>query len=179
MEQRHLEEWLQLQRDATAILREGREIRDYRRHIQALMVPSFDDGQAYEILLPVSRGVMDALGTKTTWRKMTDADKFRSPVVRLQYGFGKLVPTIETFETALARADIEALLSHLSSFTVRAYVPESIMGLDGTTYELALGKPYQGSRYSWWERPPAGWEVLGEILEQTKEMIDHYLPGAV
>lgn len=41
---------------------------------------------------------------------------------------------------------------------------DQLIGLDGTTFTLTIGRGADAVEYSWWLRPPAEWECLGEIV---------------
>ena len=45
-------------------------------------------------------------------------------------------------------------------------IPEYIMGLDGTFYEISIENGFNYAHYQWWSKPPEGWEKLEEFVER-------------
>jgi hypothetical protein len=150
----------------------------YTRRAQALIMPSFDDWEAYEILVPGRAEDLHPRGVKTVWRQSVDISKFRSPVVRLQHGFARLVPTVETFEAMLPLVSVEALLSGAPSW-LEMPKPDDSIGIDGTSYEVVVGDGFRWSRHHWWEKPPEGWEPLADFIHDMKQVIESHFAGAV
>src|SRR5688572_20350300 len=50
--------------------------------------------------------------------------------------------------------------------------PESILGLDGTTYELLIERGFSKVQFTWWCDPPRVWKALGEVSERILAMAD-------
>jgi hypothetical protein len=61
---------------------------------------------------------------------------------------------------------ITALLEH----QVATVVPESVMGLDGTTYTLLIKRGFNIVQFTWWCEPPAAWQALGELAKTLLKM---------
>jgi hypothetical protein len=55
---------------------------------------------------------------------------------------------------------------------VVSVVPETIVGLDGTTYELLIQRGFSKVRFTWWCEPPAVWKALGEVSTRLLNIAD-------
>src|SRR5271157_4177815 len=55
---------------------------------------------------------------------------------------------------------------------VISVVPETFMGLDGTTYELLIERCFSKVQFTWWCEPPAGWKALGEVSKRLLSIAD-------
>ncbi|MGB2634310.1 MAG: hypothetical protein WAM58_10275 [Candidatus Acidiferrum sp.] len=55
---------------------------------------------------------------------------------------------------------------------VISVVPETVMGLDGTTYELLIERGFSKVQFTWWCEPPAVWKVLGEVSKRLLSVAD-------
>jgi hypothetical protein len=64
--------------------------------------------------------------------------------------------------------DILDILEH----QVISVVPETVMGLDGTTYELLIERGFSKVQFTWWCEPPAVWKALGEISKRLLLIAD-------
>jgi hypothetical protein len=51
-------------------------------------------------------------------------------------------------------------------------VPESVLGLDGTTYELLIERGFNRIRFTWWGEPPRAWRVLRELSNTLLDLAD-------
>jgi hypothetical protein len=51
-------------------------------------------------------------------------------------------------------------------------VPESLEGLDGTTYRLLIERGSNIVQFTWWCEPPTGWEALGELAKTILKIAD-------
>ena len=63
---------------------------------------------------------------------------------------------------------ITAILEH--QFVTVA--PESVQGLDGTTYRLLIERGSNIVQFTWWCEPPAGWQALGELAKTLLKIAD-------
>ncbi len=64
--------------------------------------------------------------------------------------------------------DILDILEH----RVISVVPEPIIGLDGTTYELLIERGFSKVQFTWWCEPPTGWKALGEVSKRLLSISD-------
>ena len=172
MELKHVEEWAQLQTEAIERLREGVYHQGYRRQLQALVLPSFDDSCSYELLVPTPRNGGFALAVETIWKRLTDVAKFKTPVERLKHGIGvQLRPTIEERTNTIALDVINGLVKRTMALRVPPHVPSDGIGLDGVTYEILFVDSFTSARFQWWVCLPAGWEPLQELFEEIKAVV--------
>jgi hypothetical protein len=51
-------------------------------------------------------------------------------------------------------------------------VPEPIIGLDGTTYELLIERGFSKVQFTWWCEPPPAWNALGEVSKRLLSVAD-------
>jgi hypothetical protein len=58
--------------------------------------------------------------------------------------------------------DILDILEH----QLISVVPETVIGLDGTTYEFFIERGFSKVQFTWWCEPPAVWKALGEISKR-------------
>jgi hypothetical protein len=187
MAQSHIDEFSQLQDEAVLHLREGVDRPGYVRKAQVLVLPSFADCRAYAIMLSgrpaddcrpgrsihSSPNADSALVVRTTWRKLTDLEKFRTPVTRLKHGVGvRLKPTMEEIDVTLAAEQVADLLSRAAALAVPPHIQNSSFGVDGTSYGLVLGGPFAQARFEWWCDPPAGWEPLAALLWEIETLAE-------
>jgi hypothetical protein len=63
---------------------------------------------------------------------------------------------------------ITTILEHL----VATVAPESVQGLDGTTYTLLIKRGFNVAQFTWWCEPPAGWQALGELAKTLLKIAD-------
>lgn len=79
----------------------------------------------------------------------------------------------EEWEAPIPTSVVDCLFQEVA----KARLPvrtESMLGLDGVSYEVAFGYPH-GSRFSWWLDVPAGWEVLAEVVGTLRSHSGRYL----
>jgi len=55
---------------------------------------------------------------------------------------------------------------------VISVVPETIVGLDGTTYELLIERGFSKVQFTWWCEPPEVWKTLGEVSKRLLSIAD-------
>jgi hypothetical protein len=55
---------------------------------------------------------------------------------------------------------------------VPTVVPESVEGLDGTTYTLLIKRGFNVIQFTWWCEPPAGWQALGGLAKTLLKIAD-------
>ena len=51
-------------------------------------------------------------------------------------------------------------------------VPETIVGLDGTIYELHIERGFSKAQFTWWCEPPRVWNALGEAAKTLLNRAD-------
>jgi hypothetical protein len=168
MQQEHLAEWISLRDEAIRELGNNKGLWGYTSRLCALVLPSFEDACRYELFAPVQDANAPALAVKMVWRFSEDNAKFASPLTRLRHGPGvKLLPTIQEYRNEIDTRLVEDLCQRAAALQITPWpATQQYIGLDGTTYELAVGDRWPACRLKWWGSPPKGWEPLGRLLEQ-------------
>jgi hypothetical protein len=172
MEKEQLVEFKLFQDEALARLRAGVSRKGYLGKFRALVLPSFEDCHAYEILFSPRSTDVPGVAARTVWRRSIDVEKFRNPVARLKHGLGPLEPTIEEVQAGIPREPITKLLSKAGAATIPACIVDHGFGLDGTSYELVLGSDFVETRFKWWCDAPTGWEPVSTIFGEIKALVD-------
>ena len=70
-----------------------------------------------------------------------------------------------SWEIPVSRDVALELLSDLAAISL-APVPEYAMGLDGTTYRLAIGRGWNEIVLRWWGRVPSQWQPIVPVLRR-------------
>ena len=169
MEKEQAEEWYDLRQRATDLLRSDN---GGGWLLQILVMRAFKPYLCWEIF--EQRDQEDGIhyvGQRTVWRSDTDAGKLASPVERLKHP-RPLLPTLEKERMTLANAFVAAVLDDLKSIVAPVFVTSDIVGVDGTSYELAFNEGYVRARYHWWDEPPRPWQVLGQFVQGTLETLE-------
>lgn len=166
MEREQQVEWYWLEQQALEQLRTGIDRKGYIPRLQVLVLPSFEDSWRYELLAPVPDRSRPALAVRKVWHRRTDLAKFANPVVRLSYGSGRQSPTIEEFDAEIDAELLHGLCAKAATIKVPAFTTKSGVGLDGTSYQLALGRSPLVARFEWWHSPPEGWEPLKTLVDE-------------
>ena len=69
----------------------------------------------------------------------------------------------------LKKSLVDKLLKAMSEIKIPA-VPEYSTGIAGSTYILNINNGFNSSCYTWWNKPPKGYEPLGRFVELLVEM---------
>ena len=96
----------------------------------------------------------------------------RSPVERLKHR-RPYQPTIEVEWTAIDRVRVENLFNRFRAISVPLAFQNQSIGLDGTSYELALGNYMYHSRIHWWSQLPPPWRALQPVVTELLELFEH------
>lgn len=167
MEPEQVAEWSWLQQQALGQFRTRIDRKGYITRLQALVLPSFEDSWRYELLASVPDRSRPDLAVKTVWHRGINSAKFANPLVRLSYGAGiRQLPTIEEFDAEVEAALVDDLCAKAATLKVPPFAGKSTLGLDGTSYQLALGSSPCAARFEWWHFPPEGWEPLQTLLDE-------------
>jgi hypothetical protein len=148
----------------------------YAQHVfQYLVLPSFSAPVAWDVLKRRRAGYEDDyVLVRTTWDSHADRNKLSTPVERLRHP-DPLVPTIEVHQLAAASDALRELALGLESIEVHIG-SLGVGGVDGTTYEIAIGQPPHHipfaakCRLSFWHEPPAGWRGLGAWVSRAERV---------
>ncbi len=173
MQKEQLKEFARLQGDAFARLRAGVHRTGYISRFRAIVLPSFEDCHAYEILLSPRSTDIPGIAVRTVWRRSIDVEKLRNPVARLKHGLGPLEPTIEEVQSVVPLEPITELLSKAGAATIPACIVHHHFGTDGTGYELFLGGGFVEAHFKWWCDAPTGWEPISTIFGEIKALVDN------
>lgn len=167
MEREQQSEWYSLEQQALEQLRAGIDRKGYIARLQVLVLPSFEDSWCYELLASVPDRSKPALAVRKAWHRSIDLAKFANPVVRLSFGPGvRQLPTIEEFDAEIDATLVNGLCAKAATIRVPVFTAKSSIGLDGTSYQLALGSSPLVARFEWWNSPPEGWEPLKMLVEE-------------
>lgn len=172
LEAEQREEWQDLERRARERLRNGSAPAriSVTRILQLLVLPTFCAPTDWEICRD-TKATEPYFALRTVWHMPEDAEKLRTPVVRLQYP-RPLAPTISVLHLPLDTERTEAAVRSLKSLVIPAMIERATIGLDGTSYELAFDTGYTRARYGWWHEPPEGWRPLHAWFQETLEFLE-------
>jgi hypothetical protein len=178
MDKEQQTEWRRLREVAVSTLRSGDYLKNHSGLLvaQILFLPSFQSCKSWNFFRRPEKGTLppDHFVLLALWNREIDFQKFRTPTERLKYPL-KIQPTIEISELEIESGVIAEWLEKLSQVQIVAGVQSMPLGVDGTSYEVALGtSPWAFSRIGWWEQPPPEWQELGRV---TNELMS-YLEGA-
>ena len=72
----------------------------------------------------------------------------------------------QTIRAPLNREEFERHYLQLCSQSLPSLLPSTHFGLDGTSYELAVGNIWLGWRLNWWEELPEQWGHLKNVVTE-------------
>ncbi len=134
------------------------------------------------LVLPALRGPVCCIETRTLrrqssgyllatlrWEVEQDADRIRAwqTANRLT---DRPQPTITSRTQVRHDEIVERLLNQMRSAQIPAWVDDRHSGLDGTSYELALGEAFCYVRYHWWAELPESWQPLAPIVSAILDL---------
>lgn len=64
---------------------------------------------------------------------------------------------------------VDRIIQAMSNIKIPA-IPEYTAGIGGSTYILHINSGFNSSQYTWWDKPPKGYESLGRFVEILVEM---------
>jgi len=163
MDQEQHAEWFTMQEAVCDQLRRRTERKGAITLVHLLIFPSFENSRGYQIL----RSKIEPRGgtlIRRVWRRDLDIEKFRTPVERLRHP-RHLEPMLEENKLELRPDEVEALESEIKHLYLAARPERRRLGLDGTSYEMAFGDHWSGSRFNWWEQAPEAWEGLERLTQ--------------
>lgn len=68
-------------------------------------------------------------------------------------------------------SEVKKIISTLEHQVI-SVAPDSVFGLDGTTYELLIERGFNRIQFKWWGEPPAAWRTLRELLSTLLDLAD-------
>lgn len=164
-------EFLSIEQQALKQVREGTNARYL---LQILVLPFWGTPCNFEIFNAETAG---HLVTQTIWYKDIDAENFKNPVERLRHPFPYL-PTIEQKTVPLEAEFVQHTLQNLGRVTIPFWVEHTLIGLDGTTFEVAFTHRLIAARVQWWGNGPQEWQPLIKITQAAILYLENML-GAV
>ena len=173
METEHRREWEALERMARAWLETPPSRPGVHAELHAVVLPTFEDGHAATLAMPLAHSGAAPLGVHRTWRRALDLAKLETPIARLKHG-PRLQPTLEERDSALPREVAEELMRRAAQLRVPVHVSAGVT-LDGVVRILRLGKPFSTARFAWNGDPPPGWEGLAELARELAASIESAL----
>jgi hypothetical protein len=173
METQHRREWEALEREARAWLETPASRPGVHAELHAVVLPSFEDGHAATLAMPLAHSGAAPLGVRRAWRRALDLAKVESPTARLKHG-RRLEPTLEERDVALSREAADELMRCATQLRVPAHVSAGV-SLDGVVRILRLGTPFSAARFAWNGDPPPGWEDLAELARELAALIESKL----
>jgi hypothetical protein len=66
----------------------------------------------------------------------------------------------------------EAILSRLRSVRIPLTLAQMSAGLDGTSFELAVGNFFCNARIGWWCKLPNEWQELAPIVTELEQLME-------
>ena len=168
MEAEQTVEWIEVRDQAIGHLR-SRDYISRRRYdplVQFLMLPSFADAKAVDVLRTNDRLVAFA----TYWHHDSDIQAFCSPVERLKHP-RPFVPTFESIPIEIESETLDQLLGLIATTHISLKPQSSSVALDGVSYELRFGAGLVYTHLRWHNSIPADWSSLSPIVEKFMSML--------
>ncbi len=139
------------------------------RIIQLLVLPALGGSVCCIEARTLRRQTSGYLLATLRWEYEQDTDRIRAwqtaspPIDRPQ-------PTITSRTQVRQDEIVERLLNQLRSAQIPAWVDDRHAGLDGTSYELALGEGFCYVRYHWWAELPESWQPLAPTVNAILDL---------
>ncbi len=159
----HWNRWLNQEVETGNDLANYDTIKNYLRHgdrlrcplnprvVQCLILPTFDVWLSYEVFR-----------NKDEYWLLRTICKLHDPRERPKMGEKRRMdfrPELVYKTCQIWESSIKSLMTLFRQPVIS--FEEGGIGMDGTSYELALaGSGFQQVRYSWWEEPTRGWQPL-------------------
>jgi len=85
--------------------------------------------------------------------------------------FNGEIPKISAvhYNLELNKGLVEKIIKAMANIKIPA-MPEYTAGIKGSTYILHINSGFNSSQYTWWDKPPKGYESLGRFVEILVEM---------
>ena len=159
-------EFVLLSKEAKQRLRNVAASGSYRNVFSVWVMPSFSPSFRYTLYSPTPFAKKcKSFADYYVWRSDLDLEKFVSPIDRLKHPTN-LSPTIENDSVELTGQEIEEIEQRLRGISIPV-VPGnlSMIGLDGTCFELNYNNPLWGFSLRWWEDHPQEWHPFTETVK--------------
>ena len=175
MDREQMDEFYAIRESAYNALRFGTLIERHRSVpvCQLLILPSFENPVSWDVIKIVSRH--EAAQTRlcrSTWQMEVDEQAMSSPVERLRHP-RPYKPTLETDWVLVDATRLEAILSRIRGIRIPLMLAESHVGLDGTSFELAIGGDcFCNARIGWWCDMPKEWQELAPVVAELERLFE-------
>lgn len=145
--------------------------------IQFLELPTFGDWIAWDVAEDSTNDHSLTIH-RTTWRRERDLEILTSPVERMKYG-RDYAPTIDTHSAAVPRDAIEQVRRHFGETKLLLLAESATIGLDGTSFELALAARGRESsvRLCWHNELPAAWAPIELAVASLRGLLRAAVEG--
>ena len=171
MEPADLKIWKQLERKANEALDLGQpaSVSGATRVLQFQVLPSFSNPRSWSLY----RHTTGYTATQIMWHRHGKAPSPEAlmfdPVAKLQLRYKGAEPTLTSTERAIDAQQMERLLEQLNNLKI-PLMPSDGFGLDGTTYELRLGRLSRAATLCWWCDQPVEWKPLQQWARELLEL---------
>ena len=180
MDQEQIREYAELHDVVTRKLRHHAYIddRNVLHAFQYFVLPAFTPLIAWDVFRRSRKDQPhEHVLIRSCWRSDMDQEKLCTPAERLRHPY-PLVPTIEVHELSSPSADLERLAEDLGTLKLPIGASPAVAGVDGVTFEVAIGQPPDDlafsarCRLSWWCEPPAAWGELRTWLTRAEKLFE-------
>ena len=129
--------------------------------MQIIAMPSFHPWTSWALYVDGrhDRDAFSSVLVTAIWRLDVDVEKFRDPVIRLQFP-RVLDPTIDVTTSQTENAFLPSIVSEICELRVPVHPGATPISLDGTSYELTTGFGFAEATFRWHENSPASWQPL-------------------
>lgn len=108
------------------------------------------------------------------WFCQEDSKKFHSADERAKHP-KEICPTIRYRLHKVDTDYSESVMKELSNISIPLNAKNSIIGCDGTGYELELGSYWSNVKFKWWCEAPEQWKTLGDFTKRLMGEFDNIL----
>lgn len=173
MAQEYIRDWNAFSKEAHDLLRQGHaeSVKTGVCELQIQKLPSFDPCTNWQIFH--NRKKDTCLLARTIWQSDLDFVKF-DPVKKIVYP-PVLTPTIEQINAPIECDLLQTLKERLLAIKIPPFHGSELFGLDGTSYQIAIGRTFHWSRFRWWKNGPKEWKDLVELTFETIEKFEEIL----
>ncbi len=138
------------------------ELRESDAVLQAYVIPSFEPLASWTIYHQTN--TPECRVRRVVWKRKTSV--VLSPASSSTFGA----------DAVLRWSEIEGMLRELSEISFPAFLADSCLGIDGTTFGIRRISFMSQSEAAWWNKAPPGWEKLGEWYESLIRFLELKLP---
>jgi len=137
------------------------------RVCQFLILKSFENSISWDV---IKDGAQTRL-YRSCWRMDVDSQAMSSPVERFKRP-RPYSPTLETHWVLVETEKLEAILSRFCGIRIPLTLATAPLGLDGTSFELAVGDLFCNARIGWWCDLPEEWQELRPLVAELESLFE-------